>query len=66
MISVKFSERITFSGTWNLGYVVGGSITALIPVVLEILLILHPGVKKEAMVPAHLAVLLTLITRLRF
>ena len=39
----------------------GGSITALIPVVFGvILLILYPGVKKEAMVPAHLAVLLTL------
>ena len=47
-------------GIW--GYVVGGSITALIPVVFGvILLILYPGVKKEAMVPAHIAVLLTLI-----
>lgn len=47
-------------GVW--GYVVGGSITALIPVVFGvILLLLYPGVKKEAMVPAHIAVLLTLI-----
>ena len=47
-------------GIW--GYVVGGSLTALIPVIFGvILLILNPGVKKEAMVPAHLAVLLTLI-----
>lgn len=47
-------------GIW--GYVVGESITALIPVVFGIiLLILYPGVKKEAMVPAHIAVLLTLI-----
>ncbi len=47
-------------GTW--GFIVGGSVTALIPVVFGlILLILYPGVKKEAMVPAHIAVLLTLI-----
>ena len=45
-----------------LGYIVSGSVTALIPVpVGVILLILYPGVKKEAMVPAHIAVLLTLI-----
>lgn len=47
-------------GIW--GYVTGGSVTALIPVAFGvILLILYPGVKKEAMVPAHIAVLLTLI-----
>ena len=47
-------------GIW--GYVVGGSATALIPVIFGvILLILYPGVKKEAMVPAHIAVLLTLV-----
>ena len=47
-------------GIW--GYIAGGSLTALIPVVFGvILLILFPGVKKEAMVPAHIAVLLTLI-----
>lgn len=47
-------------GIW--GYVTGGSVTALIPVAFGvILLILYPGVKKEAMVPAHIAVILTLI-----
>ena len=47
-------------GIW--GYIAGGSVTALIPVAFGlILLILYPSVKKEAMVPAHLAVLLTLI-----
>ncbi len=47
-------------GIW--GYIAGGSVTALIPVAFGvILLILYPGVKKEAMVPAHIAVLLTLI-----
>ena len=47
-------------GIW--GYFAGGSVTALIPVIFGvILLILYPGVKKEAMVPAHIAVLLTLI-----
>ncbi len=47
-------------GIW--GYVAGGSVTALIPVVFGvILLILYPGVKKEAMVPAHIAVLITLL-----
>jgi hypothetical protein len=45
-----------------IGYQAGGSATALIPVGFGVvLLILVPGVKKEQMVPAHLAVLLTLI-----
>jgi len=47
-------------GFW--GYQVGGSTTALIPVGFGVvLLLLYPGVKKEAKVPAHIAVLLTLI-----
>jgi hypothetical protein len=47
-------------GLW--GYQVGGSTTALIPVGFGVaLLLLYPGVKKEAKVPAHIAVLLTLI-----
>ena len=47
-------------GIW--GFIMGGSVTALIPVAFGlILMILYPGVKKEAMVPAHIAVLLTLI-----
>jgi len=38
------------------------SMTALIPVFIGgVLLILNPGVKKEAKIPAHVAVLLTLI-----
>tara|TARA_X000000950_G_scaffold241629_1_gene295366 strand:- start:897 stop:1247 length:351 start_codon:yes stop_codon:yes gene_type:complete len=47
-------------GLW--GYQAGGSATALIPVGFGVaLLLLYPGVKKEAKVPAHIAVLLTLI-----
>ena len=47
-------------GIW--GYFGSGSATALIPVVFGlILLILYPGVKKEAKIPAHIAVILTLI-----
>ena len=43
-----------------IGYQAGGSATALIPVGFGVvLLILVPGVKKEQMVPAHLAVFLT-------
>lgn len=43
-------------------YQVSGSTTALIPVGFGVvLLLLYPGVKKEAKVPAHIAVLLTLI-----
>ena len=51
---------LIFLGVW--GYFSSGSATALIPVVFGlILLILYPGVKKEAKIPAHIAVILTLI-----
>ena len=41
------------------------SMTALIPVIIGgILLVMVPGVKKEAKIPAHVAVLLTLIVLL--
>ncbi|MEC7908577.1 MAG: hypothetical protein VYB95_04595, partial [Verrucomicrobiota bacterium] len=47
-------------GLW--GYSVGGSFTALIPVFFGLVLLsLYKGVKNEAKVPAHLAVLLTII-----
>ena len=47
-------------GIW--GYFGSGSATALIPVIFGlILLILYPRVKKESKIPAHLAVILTLI-----
>ena len=47
-------------GLW--GYLVGGSFTALIPVFFGLVLLsLYKGVKNEAKVPAHLAVLLTII-----
>ena len=54
------SVLLIFLGVW--GYFSSGSSTALIPVVFGlILLILYPGVKKEAKIPAHIAVILTLI-----
>lgn len=47
-------------GLW--GYSVGRSFTALIPVFFGLILLsLYKGVKNEAKVPAHLAVLLTII-----
>ena len=47
-------------GLW--GYTIGRSFTALIPVIFGVLLIsLYKGVKNELKVPAHIAVLLTII-----
>jgi hypothetical protein len=60
LVSLINAALLVLMGIW--GYISSGAVTALIPVVIGvILLVLNSGIKKENKVIAHIAVSLTLL-----